>query len=329
VSDTATNLQELQEAALRLFTVLLPNHMEEGRKLKADESQLVHYTSAENAMQIIKSKSFWLRDVRCMNDFTEVRHGIELLHKVFHGQDNERINQLYKLFDQVAPNAARTAVDKFNSWINDLNSLTFIGCLSLTDPDERVGLLSMWRAYASPNSGVALVLDKAPFVAETNALNAYSLPVAYLSDDEFKTEIDSCLKNLETAIPSLSVLPSNVIEDCVFRWLLCLAVGLKHPAFKEEREWRVFYIPKMWKSDVITASVESVRGVPQVVQKIPLRNDANHGLFGASPDKLIKHIIIGPTEFPLVVRDAFAVLLEEIGVENPFERITPSFIPLR
>ena len=52
-------------------------------------------------------------------------------------------------------------------------------------------------------------------------------------------------------------------------------------------------------------------------------------LFDAHPSKLIKKIIIGPTEFPVVVRDAFVKLLTDAGVDDASEKVVISFIPLR
>jgi Protein of unknown function (DUF2971) len=329
MSDQAAQSLTPQDAVALLFSVLSPNLIEEGRKLKDGESQLVHYTTAENAMNIIKHRQFWLRNVRCMNDYSEVQHGIGLLIKVFGGAENERIERLCQLLDQVAPGSARTAIDNFNTWIPRLPDITFIGCLSQTESEEETGRLSMWRAYSAPSTGVALVLDKAPFVAETDALKAYSLPVAYLTDEQFTQGIDRCLAALEQIVPALQGIAPLVIEHTIFWWLLCMAVGLKHPAFDEEREWRIIYIPEMGKSEAILQSVESIRGMPQVVQKIPLRNDIEAGLHGANPDQLLLKLIIGPTEFPMVLFDAFTTLLEEAGVQNAPDRIKLSLIPLR
>jgi Protein of unknown function (DUF2971) len=318
-----------QSAVEQLFAILSPNLIEEARKLQAGESQLVHYTTAENAVNIIRSKTFWLRNVRCMNDYSEVQHGINLLVKVFGGPENPSISKLYASLDPVAPGAAKRAVDRFNEWIPKLPDITFIGCLSQADTDESTGRLSMWRAYSSPNSGVALVLDKAPFVAETDALAAYSLPVAYLTDDQFLTGIENCLNALEAFAPTLGGVDPVVVENTIFWWLLCLAVGCKHPGFHEEREWRIIYIPEMWKSQVISQTVESVRGLPQLVQKIPLIDDPENGLIGASPKNLLKRVIIGPTEFPMVQYDAFAALLTEAGIDDAHARLKLSLIPLR
>lgn len=329
MNDLSANPMTPQDAVTLLFAVLSPDLMEEARKLKDGESQLVHYTTAENAMQILRTKTFWLRNVRCMNDYSEVQHGIGLLLKVFSGPDNDRINRLYAALDQVAPGAAKAAVELFNTWMPRLPDITFIGCLSQADKSETTGRLSMWRAYSAPSSGVALIMDKTPFVAQTDKLKAYSLPVAYLTDDQFVAGIDRCLDALQGVLPSLVGLNPVTVQNTVFWWLLCMAVGLKHPAFEEEREWRIIYIPEMGESEAIVESVESIRGLPQIVQKIPLIDAPEFGLHGASPDKLLERVIIGPTEFPLVLMDSFASLLKSVGIENAEDKITLSLIPLR
>ncbi len=41
-----------------------------------DELRFVHYTSAEAALSIIRSKRIWMRNTTCMSDYREVKHGI-------------------------------------------------------------------------------------------------------------------------------------------------------------------------------------------------------------------------------------------------------------
>jgi Protein of unknown function (DUF2971) len=316
-------------AVQTLMAILSPHMVEEVEKLKSGQSELVHYTTAENALNLIKSQRFWLRNVRCMNDYSEVENGIDLLVRAFGGPENERIIRLYAALDQVSPGEAKTGVDAFNEWIPRLPDNTFIGCLSQADTSEVTGRLSMWRAYSAPSAGVALILDKTPFIAETDALKAYSVPVAYLTAEQFLTGIDNCLTALEQFAPSLKGLQENIISNTVFWWLLMMAVSLKHPAFHEEREWRIVYFPEMFKSEVIEECVETVRGIPQVIQKIPLIDDPERGLHGASPEKLLKKLIVGPSEFPGVIRDALAAQLSVSGVTDPLDRISISSIPLR
>jgi hypothetical protein len=323
---TAESIPDLLEFLLGLLS---PKILEEGLRLQEGVSRLVHYTSAENALNILSTRKFWLRNVSCMNDYSEVQHGIKLLVSAFGGEDNPRINRLYGALDKLAPGAAKAAVEKFNLWIPRLPNITFIGCLSLADADDRYGRLSMWRGYSSSKGGVALVLNNGPFLSETDALGAYSLPVVYFTDEEFLEGIDRSLTGLEEFVPKLDKVDAEIIEHTIFWWLLSLAVGCKHPGFNEEREWRILFIPEMFPSDVIEESVASVNGLPQIVQKIPLENDPEKGLIDASPDKLIHRVIIGPSEFPMVQFDAFAKILKDAGIEKPEERISLSLIPLR
>lgn len=306
-----------------------PDMLTEAEKLRSGENRLVHYTSAENAMAIIKSKTFWLRNVRCMNDYSEVQHGIQMLLKVFGANENARRERLVSALDQVAEGAARAGIADFDQWIPTLPDSTFIGCLSQWDTGDEHGRLSMWRSYTAKGAGVALILNSDPFLAETDELKAYSLPVAYLTEDGLAAGVDRCLDMLEANLAQAEILSFEAIKYIVFWWLLTMAVSLKHPAFSEEREWRIIYLPDLWKSEIIEESVEVVSGVPQVIQKIPLKNDPNLGLVNADLDNLLHRLVIGPSDFPMVLFDAFATGLEKGGVTSAQDRIGVSFIPLR
>jgi hypothetical protein len=264
-----------------------------------------------------------------MNDYSEVQHGIGLLIKVFSDNEHARRNRLFAALDQVAPGAAKDGVAAFDAWIKQLPDATFIGCLTEFDPADTSGRLSMWRAYSTHQAGVALVMNSDPFIRETDALKAYSVPVQYLSDVDFAERMDVCLAAIEQNLDQIRTLPPENITHITFWWLLFLAVSLKHPAFIEEREWRVIYIPSMEKSDTIISAVECIGGIPQVVEKIPLIDDPDKGLDRADINNLLHKIIIGPTEFPLVLFDAFERALTERGVTGAADRISVSFIPLR
>ncbi len=45
--------------------------------------RLVHYTSAEAALSIIKSKRMWMRNTNCMADYREVHHGFDIFYEFF------------------------------------------------------------------------------------------------------------------------------------------------------------------------------------------------------------------------------------------------------
>ena len=263
-----------------------------------------------------------------MNDHSEVQHGISLILSVFHAENSKRRDQLIELCNQIAPGAAEEAISAFDRWKVELPAGAFIGCLSEHDPKDELGRLSMWRAYAS-GAGVAIVMSNTPFIAETDELKAYSLPVLYLSDVEFGTAIDKCLNGVESNLKSLKHLDKESLANIIFWWLIFLSVSLKHPAFSEEREWRVIYLPVLERSPVIVEAVETIGKLPQLVQKIPLRDDAAVGLHGADIPNLIQTLIVGPSEFPLVVRDALVAAMRDAKVDTPEDKVRVSWIPLR
>jgi hypothetical protein len=108
-------------------------------------------------------------------------------------------------------------------------------------------------------------------------------------------------------------------------WMLCT----KHPAFHEEREWRIIYQPKYKSSPHILHDLVSVRGIPQPICKIPLKNIPEEGLIGIELAELVDRIIIGPTQYPLAMYDAFVELLRDAGVADAEAKVYTSAIPLR
>lgn len=107
-------------------------------------------------------------------------------------------------------------------------------------------------------------------------------------------------------------------------------VCLKHEGFDEEREWRVIHSPARHSpTDHIRSSIEVVAGVPQRIYKILLRSDAEVDLTGLNPDELIDRIIIGPTQYPFAMYEAFVSALADAGAANADNRVFISQIPVR
>ena len=87
--------------------------------------------------------------------------------------------------------------------------------------------------------------------------------------------------------------------------------------------------PSIYPAGRNTAEIEIVNGVPQNVIKIDLVNDVERGLTGLALPELLDRVIIGPCAYPFVTAVALARLMSEAGVEQPFEHIVSSDIPLR
>lgn len=63
-----------------------------------------------------------------------------------------------------------------------------------------------------------------------------------------------------------------------------------------------------------------INGIPQIVYILSLPQPLQ---------SLLSKIIIGPTEFPDVIYDAFYYLLKENGISNPEDYLIKTSIPLR
>src|SRR6516225_3809383 len=47
------------------------------------QGRFVHYTTAANALNIIRTKRMWMRNTTCMADYREVQHGCDALNRHF------------------------------------------------------------------------------------------------------------------------------------------------------------------------------------------------------------------------------------------------------
>jgi len=139
------------------------------------------------------------------------------------------------------------------------------------------------------------------------------------------------IQSIEEQLDYLKLMEKPVILSMAIVSLIVLAVCLKHPGFKEEQEWRIIYLPQIYPNSKpwIKSSVESIAGVPQVVHKIPLENNEALDITGLDLSELIDKIIIGPTQYPIAIFDAFRRTLEAADIEKSHSRIRLSDIPLR
>jgi hypothetical protein len=112
--------------------------------------------------------------------------------------------------------------------------------------------------------------------------------------------------------------------------MFCYAMLCKnHPGFREEREWRVVHTPRFEPSSRLIHDLQVVRGAPQPTYKIPLKNVPEENLLGVEIPELVNRIIIGPTQHPLPMYEAFVTLLEQAGAQDAASKVKVSDIPLR
>jgi len=315
----------------RLQGIFFPARAQRETVVISSGGRFAYYTSAHVASQILSSEEIWMRNTAIMNDYMEGVHGLACLRASF--QTESLKGSFVSALEKVAPGLAEEVVALFNQWIPILQEETYITCVSEHAPsgfshEDRHGRLSMWRAYGG-EVGVALILRCAPMFRETDALGAYASPVSYVDAAEFSREFEKLSCRIIANHEFLGGLDRQVLKNATFNFLRLAMLCTKHPGFHEEREWRVISTPRMHPSKNLKRSVEVVRGLPQLVHKIPLRDIPGEGLFGITIPDLIERVIVGPCSHPKVTRDAFISLLESAGAKNASERVVVSGIPIR
>ncbi len=278
-------------------------------------------------MSIITNQEVWLRNAQCMNDFSEVEHGLHCLTTAFKSEDDGKAFQ--GLLESIFPGIINEFTKIFDSWLPSFRSSTYIACVSEHPPEEdEYGRLSMWRAYGG-KMPVALVLNKEPFLVDTDAFHAYSNPVAYLDPEDFGEEFRLLSGRINQKIDFIKELGREAVISYLFDIFKNIVLCVKHPGFKEEREWRVVYNPDHKSSQHVITNIASIDGMPQEVYKIPLKDIPDESFHGATIPDFIHKIIIGPSDQQVVLGKTFAKMLENAGCENPSTKIHYSGIPLR
>ncbi|HYD06021.1 MAG TPA: DUF2971 domain-containing protein, partial [Reyranella sp.] len=259
-------------------------------------------------------------------DALEIEHGFDCVNSAYKGQSGEKFKSV---LNNLHPGFCGELEESFNKWLPYFRNDTYLTCISEHHGSEdTIGRLSMWRAYGG-NSGVAIVVNGAAFTQESSALATYTSPVSYLSRDQFARHLGQIASAMEASNELLSTLPKDDLMGHIFHMLRFSVLCTKHPGFHEEREWRLIHCPTFEKSERMIRSVETIRGTPQIVYKLPLQNAPEENLTGIDIPEFIDRIIIGPTLYPEATHAAFILLLHEAGVQNPHSKVFMSDVPLR
>ena len=309
-----------------LAKIFFPEYLEKIDELKSGK-RIAHYTSAKNAISIIKNSEIWLRNSQMMNDYSEIVHGMECLKNSW---NSEKMAGFRGFFDECHDGLRSRIESIFNQNFHCIKEETFITSLSLHENyEDEYGRLSMWRAYGG-KSGVALVLNNEAFTGDSGNIKAFSSPIFYRNIDDFNRFFENWSNNIMKNREFLNSCDPEIICNLVFHAFRIFSLSTKHPGFHEEKEWRVFHSPSIdGESKFISISIETINEIPQTVAKLKLDNDEELNVKNISPVDLIDKIIIGPCLYPLQIRSALAGAMFEVGFEDPLSKIHISNIPYR
>ena len=233
------------------------------------------------------------------------------------------------ILNEIFPGISYKVKEFLNCEVRRFPNDTYVACLSEHSNKENAhGRLSMWRSY-SELTGVALVFNNTPFLANSAPPGIYSSPVAYFDDADYEHQLERIICRVIGNEQFLRGQREEAVICAVFEMIKFAALCTKHPGFEEEQEWRAIYLPAEDNSFYLERAVKVFKGVPQPIHKFPFKNIPNINFMGVEIPELLDRIIIGPTKYPDAMRETFATLLAEVGVPDPASRIYVSDIPLR
>ena len=142
-------------------------------------ARFVHYTTADAALSIIRTKRFWMRNTNCMSDYREVQHGFDMFDKFF--SDTAKYKSFTQALDDCWPGVASEAIAAFNKAWHDIRLNSYIACLSEhQDSEDSNGRLSMWRAFGGTTTRIGIVFSLPYYSLSILSLGLTFSPVAYL-----------------------------------------------------------------------------------------------------------------------------------------------------
>lgn len=257
-------------------------------------SIVYHYTDIRGLLGIIESNEMWATDIQYLNDAAEFNYAKNLIHKKFR-----------KLFRN-EKNANKT-LDGFVNRSQIINEYQIFVCSF----SEMGNLLSQWRAYCPNNNGfsVGFDLNIIMSILKKRKNNDFFLaPCIY--DDNYQNELLDELKKgtlkdlievMEDQIENEDNRDYQLFNEKYHKFskmFLFLCSIIKHPAFQEEKEWRLFKIIKRHDGQDLNYRCSSSTLIPYT------KFDFSSNLH----DNPISEIFIGPNPHKKLAKNSLNLL---------------------
>lgn len=278
---------------------------------------IYHYTTGTNLIEIIRSGELWTTQIACLNDVKELLHAVDVLVDAISEREKQPLRddfaallgKMRELLTEPDPEAAGV----------------FVACFS-----ERNDDLSQWRAYGGPDGGYAIEFDIETLLTLVAKRGGYLIPVTYDENakDILMTEILSSSEIYFDEGIANERAPSTEewVNEFAVYWLsqlAFLAPMIKHPSFKDEKEWRLIYYLR--EEDV--SKMRFTERSSMMRRHLPLTF--------STPDKNgntplpIKGITVGAKAYQKLTSFAVGDLLKSKGYAADQVPVTLSDIPFR
>jgi hypothetical protein len=322
-------LEQADPGGWSLFNALTPDeYLKKAEKFLNEKPLIAHYTSAEAALSILDEEQIWLRNVRFMNDYSEIQFGTEAIAEYY---NSDAAKEFWKSLSRLSPELKDEVQGHYNSHHEGFFKNTYLTCTveqpNVSDQGE-IGMLSMWRGYA-PRDGVALLVQGGSIFGESPDLAVKMLPCLYSAPNQRRVLLECFSQKVIRYIAGNPDVEPNTLSSYLLQSLVILVMGLKHQGFHEEREWRIVSTPAFGVDNQTDEQVKVIRGIPQKIRVLQLKDDGG-GSIRLSPRSILRRIVIGPSDHAEALRDLFVELIERnFGFTQASSIVYISDIPIR
>lgn len=269
------------------------------------EQWLIHYTGIDTLLSMLKADtpSLWLSGISYLNDSKELMHGHDLMLKRLNDPQHMRGH------NSAAQPLLRIFADTLGLKQNT-NAHMYVMSFS-----EAANSLNQWRSYTPHGKGISMSFD---FMQENDFFEKCGLMLVkclYEEQEQF-TLIDAFINHVESMFstffedhewPQTRIeLPKD--EKFHFAYKCALSTGykifsiIKHPAFKDEKEWRLIAQKSNELTEIDYRSGSNML-LPYLVVPIDL-------------PQYFKSIMIGPTAHIELAKEAIAGLLKKYKLQK-------------
>lgn len=176
------------------------------------QSSLFHYTSQEGLKGIIESTNIYASHIRFLNDAAEYDYAYKVLLS-----QAEKYKEFFKCTLEIPPDI-------------------FV-CSFSTEGD----ILSQWRAYCSDSSGFSIGF-RTSTLQNLAIKQGFKLIKCVYEPEEHRIIINQKLSKYIALLDNLTKTDHTTILKNFMIDFYETASIIKHPSFREEKEWRLIYI---------------------------------------------------------------------------------------
>ena len=268
---------------------------------------IYHYTTAAGLHGIVSQKKLRLTHTQHLNDETEGLHGAKAVSKALNIL-SQRLptSELVNALSQ----AMKVALEKRQIMTE---GGTFVGCFSM-DGDS----LPQWRGYGRYDSAFSMAFDAGELLQLAGRAwggRCWLLPVEY-DEDVFISKMEKALEIASEEFDGHKSIESP--QRLLYSLILHFAnygSALKHPAFREEQEWRLIIL-QLGSDTLPIHHLASATFRPYI--ELELGADVL--------SRALTHVIVGPQQTQEATEHGVSSFLKaQLGVHVPVIRSAVPF----